>query len=537
VATGLATGGPAPDATAELPAADQHARLARIRARLVVPLPRDVLWGWLGPLLVTGLAAYLRFHRLGVPQAKVFDEVYYSHDAWSLLHHGVELNAHDNGPGFVVHPPLGKWMIAFGEWVFGYNSYGWRFSAALVGTLSVLILARTARRMFGSTLLGCLAGLLLALEALEFVQSRVAMLDIFLMFWVVAGFACLVIDRDDGRRRLAERMEEWPASARGRGPWLGVRWWRLGVGICAGAACATKWSGVWFVIAFFLLAWAWDAGARRAAGIRHPRRAALLLDGLPSIILLLLVPAMVYVLSWLGWFMATGATAWDHDKFVHPGQGWFAHAVAVVHGWVSYHREVYNFHVHLDAGHPYKSEPWGWLLLARPVAYFYSSPDLGQLGCHAQQCSREVLAIGTPAIWWASIPALLWTIWVWVARRDWRATAVLWGFGAGYVVWLAFPSRTMFLFYALPAVPFMILGLTLAAGSLLGRARTTLLRRRWAAAAVGAFALLVVANFFYLYPILAAKVIPQSEWHDRMWFRQCTSASSDHTVEVAPCWI
>ena len=135
MATGLATGGPAPDATAELPAADQHARLARIRARLVVPLPRDVLWGWLGPLLVTGLAAYLRFHRLGVPQAKVFDEVYYSHDAWSLLHHGVELNAHDNGPGFVVHPPLGKWMIAFGEWVFGYNSYGWRFSAALVGTL------------------------------------------------------------------------------------------------------------------------------------------------------------------------------------------------------------------------------------------------------------------------------------------------------------------------------------------------------------------------------------------------------------------
>ena len=157
MATGLATGGPAPDATAELPAADQHARLARIRARLVVPLPRDVLWGWLGPLLVTGLAAYLRFHRLGVPQAKVFDEVYYSHDAWSLLHHGVELNAHDNGPGFVVHPPLGKWMMAFGEWIFGTTaqcvgkntdtpfhyagSFGWRFSSAVVGTLAVLIIA------------------------------------------------------------------------------------------------------------------------------------------------------------------------------------------------------------------------------------------------------------------------------------------------------------------------------------------------------------------------------------------------------------
>ena len=49
-------------------------------------------------------------------------------------------------------------MIALGEWMFGVTPFGWRFMAALIGTLSVLILCRVARRMTGSTLLGCRPG-------------------------------------------------------------------------------------------------------------------------------------------------------------------------------------------------------------------------------------------------------------------------------------------------------------------------------------------------------------------------------------------
>ena len=139
----------------------------------------------------------------------MFDEVYYTHDSWSLFHYGVELNTTNNGPGYVVHPPLGKWMIALGEWIVrdpNYTStFGWRFMSAVVGTLAVLIVARTARRMTRSTLLGCVAGLVFSLDGLEYVQSRVAMLDIFLMFWTVVGFACLILDRDQVRGRLADR--------------------------------------------------------------------------------------------------------------------------------------------------------------------------------------------------------------------------------------------------------------------------------------------------------------------------------------------
>src|SRR5437764_507437 len=213
---------------------------SRARDRLHRQLPRDAFWGWALPVLIAALAAALRMWHIARPPKKVFDEVYYAHDAWSLLHHGVELDAgsHDKSPAFIVHPPLGKWMIAAGEAIFGNHAFGWRFSAAVVGSLSVLMIARIARRLFRSTTLGCVAGALLALDGLEFVQSRTSMLDIFLMFWVLAAFGCLVRDRDDGRWRIARRLEYGEAVG-----FLGVRPWRIACRICLGAAAATKSDG------------------------------------------------------------------------------------------------------------------------------------------------------------------------------------------------------------------------------------------------------------------------------------------------------
>src|SRR5438309_1006139 len=218
----------------------------RARGRLQRPMPSDALLGWLLPLLIAGIALGLRLWRITRPGKKVFDEVYYAHDAWTLLHHGVELDAgsHDKNPAFIVHPPLGKWMIAVGEAMFGNNPLGWRFSAAVIGSLSVLLIARVARRLFRSTALGCVAGLLLALDGLEFVQSRTSMLDIFLMFWVLAAFGALVADRDDGRRRLLARLGAPLSDGSLPRPFLGLRPWRWVCGFCLGAAAATKWDGI-----------------------------------------------------------------------------------------------------------------------------------------------------------------------------------------------------------------------------------------------------------------------------------------------------
>src|SRR5690348_14331348 len=132
--------------------------------------------GWGVTVLVTLLAGLLRFIRLDQPATAldggkvrigyIFDEQYYACDAKSLVTYGVEHSTSSNGafctttgdPAFVVHPPLGKWFIGLGEKLFGFTPFGWRFAAAMFGTLTVLLVIRIGRRMTGSTLLGGFAG-------------------------------------------------------------------------------------------------------------------------------------------------------------------------------------------------------------------------------------------------------------------------------------------------------------------------------------------------------------------------------------------
>ena len=124
----------------------------------------------------------------------------------------------------------------------------------------------------------------------------------------------------------------------------------------------------------------------------------------------------------------------------------------------------------------------------------------------------EVLAIGNPAIWWLSIPAIVFCLAWWLTRRDWRAGAAVLGVAAGWVSWLPFVSRTKFYYYALEFEPFVIICIVLCLGLILGSATAVWWRRALGAAVVGLYLLTVIILFWYFYPILSAKVIPYSEW-------------------------
>ncbi len=480
------------------------------------PPLHDRVAGWLWPLAITVLAGAMRFWRITEPPAIVkgkpsytFDEVYYTVDAHSLLQFGVERGKHCVGPGLAVHPPLGKWMMAIGQWMFGYidcaghphgdPALGWRFSAAVVGTLSVLILARTARRMFRSTLLGCFAGMLLALDGMELVQSRTGLLDIFLMFWIVAAMAAVVRDRDWGRERLAD--------GRKLGFW---RPWRLLAGVCLGASLSVKWTGLYAVVAISAVVLAWDIGARRSAGSARPARASFRRDSAGWLTSFIVAPVIVYTASFTGWFVTHyGYLRNDYGKGAY--NTWRA--------WWHWHQWAYNFHTHLDTRHPYQSDtPFQWLVQGRPTLLAYTSTPNGP-SCHsANGCSQTVLDLGNVAIWWAAILAVLVCIWLWLARRDWRASFILVGVAADILPWLPYPQRTKFVFYALPMLPFLVLALTAVAGLALGRRTDSEVRRLTGALAVGAYAMVVIVAFWYFYPIWTYVRIPYNSWNARIWF-------------------
>lgn len=480
------------------------------RPRLVVPMPTDRGLSWAWAVAITVVAAVLRFAGLSSPGSKIFDEVYYAKDAHDLITHAVARNGTENGPGFVVHPPLAKWFIGAGEWLFGYDSFGWRVAAAVIGSLSILILIRVTRRMTRSTLLGCTAGLLLSLDGLHFVQSRVAMLDIFVMFWVLAAFACLVADRDDLRRRL-DRVQRGGRDISGGSGGLGIRWWRWAGAACLGLGLATKWTALFYIPAFALLVLAWDCGARRTAGVRRP-----FLDSLrrsvPGWIGSAALIVGLFLACWAGWFATR--TGWDRQWAAQRAGGWHGPGIDALRSLWHYQYEMYYFHTHLHAYHPYMSQPWSWLLMGRPVAYYYSAKS----GCGAPSCSSEVLAIGTPALWWAFIPALVGVTWLWLARRDWRGAAVLVGFAACFLPLLPYPDRTMFFFYALPALPFLVIGVTLCLGMVLGPADASPERRITGVLLVAAYVALVAFCFAFFHPLLTGAHLTYAQWHERIWF-------------------
>jgi dolichyl-phosphate-mannose-protein mannosyltransferase len=513
---------------AEAATTQKHRPLSALASRLVPPMPGSRAWGWIGPLLVTAFGSYLRFFRLSVPPSIVFDETYYVPDALGILRYGTEHNYIANRNGllargdtqglftkggeFVAHPPFGKVLIAAGEWLFGLDPFGWRFAVAVVGSLSILMTARIARRMTRSTLLGCIAGLLLSLDGLEFVMSRTALLDIFVMFWILAAFGCLLIDRDQARARLAAAMQGRPSSD--VGPNLGMRWWRLLAGICIGLATASKWNGVWYIPAFGALALCWDVGARRAAGVGRWLYGGLVKDGRWVLAWLGAIPVVTYIVAWSGWLFTN--TGYDRNWAALHGD--HTPVISALISLFEYNKAILQFDSTLTARHPYESQPWTWMVISRPVSFYYAAPTDGHAGCHVQYCSQEVLAIGTPMIWWVSIATLTICAAWWVTQRDWRAGAIVLSFLAGILPWFLFLSRTKFYFYAVAFDPFLVLSITLCLGLLIGPARAGPVRRAVGAALTGGYLLAVMLNFFYLYPVLAAQVIPYSSWLARMWF-------------------
>lgn len=500
---------------------------------------------WGGPLLVTLLAGLLRFWNLGSPKAVIFDETYYAKDAWALVHRGFEVNwdknANDlilqsNGhltipadAAYVVHPPVGKYVIGLGELLFGFDPFGWRFMTALLGTLSVLLLCRIGRRMFRSTFLGCLAGALMAVDGLHFVMSRTSLLDGVLMFFVLAAFGCLVVDRDKARARLAAAL---PADADGRvrpdadvgdGFRFGLRPWRWAAGLLLGLAIGTKWNGLYILAAFCVMALLWDVGARKVAGAARPYRAVLAHDTGITFLATVPVAIAVYLTSWIGWILSPtdGSGGYFRNWAATDGKGghW-----TFLPDWLRslwhYEHEVYLFHVGLSSPHTYMSNPWSWLVLGRPVSYYYESPSPGMDGCPSdagEKCAREVLAIGTPLLWWAACFAIAYVLWRWAFRRDWRAGAIACGIAAGYLPWFMYQERTIFLFYAVVFVPFLCLAVAMMIGAIIGPPGSTDTRRLVGASGAGVLVLLIAWNFIYFWPLYTGTAIPIDSWRSRMW--------------------
>jgi dolichyl-phosphate-mannose-protein mannosyltransferase len=544
VTQGVSTDASHADKTAGVAVLDRERERTRvlvpdaIRARLDPRIP-GVWWvSWLATAWVALIAGILRGFHFDVPTGIMFDETYYAKEGEDLLQHGVEWARDTNTPAFVVHPPFGKWMIAAGIWGSdklkflgvpgGDNSYGWRISCVIAGVISVVVITRTARRLFRSNVLGCAAGLLMALDGFHFVLSRVAILDIFVLFWVLIAFACLVLDRDHRRRRWLRAMEDGidptQTGRRSRPPfrWKYAPWWRYAAAVALGLGCGVKWSAVFYLPLFVLLVAMWELGTRKAVGARHPWRDTFI-DEIWSVIAYPFIALGAYLATWTGWFLSDDG--WKRHYFANELGRSEPPIIGPLRNLIYYHIDVYRFHDTLTSPHTYQSWPWQWLLLGRPVAIYYGNDP----SCGAPSCASEIVLLGTPLLWWSFIPALVALAWFGISRRDWRALAIGGGAAMGIVPWFWYEAsaRTMFYFYAAPAEPFLILAVVYVLGAVInsprmGRPGAALTivqedRRLYGTVFAAIYVIAIALCFWYFWPLYTAQSIPYDDWWKHLW--------------------
>lgn len=544
--------------------------------RLTIRLPATGLWGWFTTILVTILAAVMRLVDLDRPARIVFDETYYVRQAYSLLTLGYEGTWPDqseadfadgdftglsDNAGPIVHPSVGKWMIAAAMRVFGAEDpVGWRLAAAISGIISVFLVIRIGRRLLGSIWWGIAAGFLLAIDGVHLVMSRISILDIFLTVWVLLGFYFVLLDRQWHRHRLARLMPARVLAARDaaanseaqasaaesnggvtsatsddsatggtadtptvRGPILWWRPWLIMAGVSFGMATGVKWSGLYFVAVFGVVAVAWSLGARHQAGITHWIPETVFKDGVWAFLALVPTAIMTYLATWIPWFRSSDGLFRQWAVEVNassdsPVRTWLPDSW---NSWVEYHLWMWEFHNNLTSDHSYMSHPLGWLVQFRPTSFAWQSINAeagADLVCGAQRCVSAVLAVGNPVLWWGGLIALIWLLISALRERRWESWAILAGYAAGYLPWLMLYShRTIFNFYTVAFVPFVALTLAMGLQALTGKPELTPAQRkpRLAAALITLGLAALMAWFFW--PIWTAEWIPYDHWRLRMF--------------------
>ncbi len=284
-----------------------------------------------GIFAIVALAAITRLWNLGSPAKLVFDETYYVKDSFTIWQAGHELQwAKGNEatftasgvlptPEFVVHSPLGKWIIGLGMQIFGPNNpFGWRIMVALFGIAAVWIIYLVALQLFGSKRWALLPAFLLAIDGQAIVISRTAILDGLVMTVVLLGFYLLL-------RALNSAQ---PLK------------WILTMTLVLGAGAAIKWTSVFFLAVYFAY-YLWQTKR-----FKHT-----------LLVPLALIP---YLISWTGWFVS---------------HGWGYKANDVMGSFIAYHQQMYHFHSTLYMQHPYQTTANTWLAMLRPTSFFFESHD------------------------------------------------------------------------------------------------------------------------------------------------------------------
>jgi dolichyl-phosphate-mannose--protein O-mannosyl transferase len=346
-----------------------------------------------------------------------FDEVFHARTGYEFLH-GIY-------PFELTHPPLGKEIIAASIYAFGMTPFGWRFSGAFFGVIMLIVLYVFIKNLFGKTSVAICGTLLLGFDFMRFVQTRIATIDTFGVFFILLSYFFMYryITTDAGapfRKSLA------PLALSG---------------IAFGIGCASKWIVIFAglgLAAMYIFRLVMLAKQHREE-FRFGFKSYLIVTLLFSMLFFVVIPVIIYCLSYIPYGHAKGMT-------VDGGMLWDRRYYELIAD-----NQVYmlDYHLNFDSLHPYSSVFWQWIINARPILYVSSS--------HTDVRS-SIGAFGNPVVWWGGFVAVVIMAFRTVKYRDGKALFILIGYLSQLLPWIAV-RRVVFAYHYFACTLFLVLAL------------------------------------------------------------------------------
>lgn len=353
-----------------------------------------------------------------------FDEIYYTRTAYEFIH---GLPTYEN-----THPPFGKVLISWSARLLGTTPFGFRFAGALFGVLMLPFMYLLGRNITKNRALGAFVCFIFAFDFMHFTQTRLTTIDVFVTFFIIVMYYFM-------ERYI--NLSFYDTS-------LKKTWIPLGAcGIAFGFGIASKWTGAYagagLAVIFFAqlvlryreYRYALDAPKKSSNGISHKHIVKVFTQNtmrtiLFCLIFFVVIPFIIYLLSYIPFVDA-----------YRPG---------LFERMLKNQETMFKYHSALEATHPYSSTWIEWPIMKRPI-FYYSNRLAGGL-------RQGISSFGNPLVWWAGIPALFYTAYLAIKKKQKTAMFLCIGFLAQYLPW-TLVSRCTFIYHYFPSVPFITLSI------------------------------------------------------------------------------
>lgn len=351
-----------------------------------------------------------------------FDEIYHARTAYEYIH---GLYSYEN-----THPPLGKFFISLGIRMFGMNPFGYRVMGTLFGIAMLPLIYLFGRGFTRSRFAAAVICALLSLDFMHFTQTRIATIDVFVTFFIMAMYYFMHLYTkksfyDTSLKKLLQPL--------------------FLCGICMGLGIASKWTGVYagtglgilFFYNLFLRYKEYKFVKEEKEGLIKEDLKSKVIFIFPDytkkiilccIVFFIVIPAIIYTLSYIPF----------EDE---SGRGLIGQMIANQQSMFSYHSDI-------EATHPFSSWWYQWPVMYRPI-WYYS-------GTVSDTVKEGISAFGNPLIWWVGIPILIYMIYRMIKLKDKKAAFLVISYFSQYVPWF-FVTRITFIYHYFPSIPFVIL--------------------------------------------------------------------------------